>query len=342
VTRLRVVIGLAVSLALMWLVLSRVSLGGLLGSFLSADYRSLAPAVGVFFLGVLVRSLRWKLLLDPIARVSLSRLFRAVVIGFTVNNLLPARLGELARAMLLLRWAGVPPAASIGTLVVERLFDGLALCGILGVAWLWVAPTGPVRDAALLAFLGFGLGGLAVGVAALRPELCLALARVAIGWIPARYRARGLRLASELLTGMAVVRDPRVLLSVAGLSLAAWVAEASMYYLIMLGFGLGTGPIAALLGMAAANLGTMIPSSPGYIGTFDFLLNAVLVDLFGADRDVATSYTLVVHAALIVPVVILGLFFLSREGLSLREVGRRTGRHRLSLGRSTDTARPAV
>jgi uncharacterized membrane protein YbhN (UPF0104 family) len=104
-----------------------------------------------------------------------------------------------------------------------------------------------------------------------------------------------------------------------------------MYFIIMLGFDLGTGPASALLGMAAANLGTMVPSSPGFVGTFDVPLQAVLTEIFLVDPSAATSYTIVVHSALIVPVVVVGLGMLWREGLSLRDLSRRvTRRHELS------------
>ena len=341
-SRLRTLVGLLVSLALLGLFFSATSIGGLVASLGEADYRSLAPAILVYFAGVWVRSLRWKLLVDPIASVPVGRLLRAMLIGFTVNNLLPARLGEIARAMLLSRWAGVPPGATIGTIVVERLFDGLTLCAILALGWFWAPPGGWLRDAALLASGIFVMGALVVAAAAMLPELFLALARQVVRVVPERFRARLLRICAAFLDGLAVVRDARRLVLVTILSLVAWLLEAGMYYVIMLGFGLGSGPLSALLGMVAANLGTMVPSSPSFIGTFDVPLQAVLVELFAVDASLAASYTLVVHAALVVPVVIVGLILLSREGLSLGEVSRRAAGRRLSLGGSTDPARPAL
>lgn len=340
-SRLRPFIGIVVSLVLLGLFFRAISIGGLLASLGGVDYRGLAPAVLMYLGGVWVRALRWKLLVDPVARLPVGQLYRAVLIGFTVNNLLPARVGELARAMLLVRWAGVSPAATIGTIVVERLFDGLTLAAILAVGWLFVAPTGWLRDGALLASGAFVLAGLGVGVAAIRSDVMLALAGRAARVLPERLRQPALDLWAAFLDGLAVVRDPWTLGVVLGLSFVAWLAEAGMYYVIMLGFGLGSGPLSALLGMVAGNLGTMVPSSPSFIGTFDVPLQAVLVELFGVEPNLAASYTLVVHAALVTPVVIIGLALLSREGLSLGEVSRRADR-RLRLGGSTDTARPAL
>lgn len=86
-----------------------------------------------------------------------------------------------------------------------------------------------------------------------------------------------------------------------------------MYYVVMLGFPFPARPEAALLGASAANFGAMIPSSPGYVGTFDLPLQIVLTEVFAVSLAQATSYTLVLHAALVVPVVLLGLFFLWQE-----------------------------
>jgi uncharacterized membrane protein YbhN (UPF0104 family) len=339
---LRVGLGLLVSLALVWLLFRTTSLAGLARSIRDANYLTLAPAILVYFAGVWIRSARWGMLLRPVAVLAPERLFRATVIGFTVNDLMPVRLGEIARALLLVRWARVPAAATLGTIVVERLFDGLTLCAVLGLAWPWLPPGSWLRNAALLGGMLFAGGALGAAVAAFRPGLLLGLARFCTRILPERFRMRVLALCTSFLDGLAVLRQGRVLLITSALSTIAWLTEATMYYLIMRGFGFDSGPLSALLGMAAANLGTMIPSLPGFIGTFDVPLKAVLTDLFGVDGNLATSYTLVVHAALFVPVVLVGLAFLWRERLSIGEVSRRATSGRPTLGRSTDPVTRAL
>jgi uncharacterized membrane protein YbhN (UPF0104 family) len=118
------------------------------------------------------------------------------------------------------------------------------------------------------------------------------------------------------------MRDRRLLASAMALSVAAWLVEASMYFLIGLAFPLGVSPLAALLAVGVANLGALIPAAPGYIGTFDAPLVALLTGVFGVSQTDAFGYTLLVHAALLVPVVLLGLLFIWHEGLSLRTVTR--------------------
>lgn len=339
--RLRPLLGLALSLVLLWLLFRNVNTDELLASLRSANYVAVVPAVLVYFAGIGVRAVRWGLFLAPVARYSTPRLFVATVIGFTVNNLMPVRLGEIARAILLRGWGGTPPAATLGTILVERLFDGLTLCAILGLAWPWLPAGSWLRPATLLGGLVFGAVTAGAALGAICPERLLRLADWFSRPLSRPRRERLLAICQSFFDGLQILRNGRVVASATALSLLAWLSEAAMYYIIMLGFGISAGPSAALLGMAAANLGTMVPSSPGFVGTFDWPLQSVLVGVFGLDGDLATSFTLVVHAALLAPVTVLGLLFLWREGLSLGQVGR-SGLAGPAVTPSTDSAARAL
>jgi uncharacterized membrane protein YbhN (UPF0104 family) len=331
---LRWLLGLGFSLGLLWLLFRSTNITVLLDSLARVDYLLLVPAVLIYFLGTWFRSLRWRLMLSPVALVDLRKLFRATIIGFTVNDLMPVRVGEIARALLLARSAHVPPAATLGTIVVERLFDGLTLCAILGLGWLARPFGGWLGGVALLAAFGFGAAGVCACLAASFPAQCLSLARLAGRPLPASLADRVLALLGSFLHGLAALRGGRLLPGLIALSALAWLSEAGTYWFVLRGFGLELGPLAPLLGMVAANLGTMFPSLPGFVGTFHLPLKAVLTEVFQVDDSLAASYTLVVHAALILPVVVVGLILLWREGLSLAEVSRR------SSGLSHRPARP--
>lgn len=315
----RALFGLLLSLGLLYLFFRPVDWGALVAALFEANLLLLAPALTLYFAGVWLRSVRWRLLLAPVADVPTSRLFRALIIGFTANDLLPVRLGEVARAVLLGRWNGVRIGVTLATIVVERLLDGLTLCAFLAVGWTLV----PLKGLEHVAWVGAALFlalVVAFWVAAVWPGRALSLLERLVGRAPARVRDPALRLAQSFVAGLEVVRRGRLLAAALLLSLGAWLLEAGMYFAIMLGFGLQLPLVAALLGTAAANLVTLVPSSPGYLGTFDVALQRVLVDLFGTELEVATSYTLLVHAALIVPVVALGMALLWRSELSLNDL----------------------
>src|SRR5205823_6936644 len=115
----RLILGSVVSAALVLLLLYSVDLRALSQPLGHVNPALLGLAVGLYFVGVLVRAFRWRLLLSPVADVALSRLFGVMIVGFTVNNLLPARVGELARAYLLARSDRIPAGSTIGSIVVE-------------------------------------------------------------------------------------------------------------------------------------------------------------------------------------------------------------------------------
>ena len=186
--------------------------------------------------------------------------------------------------------------------------------------------------------LVFLLGTLAMTAVTLYPGPVRRLVERCLHPLPERPRDRLLDLCCSFLAGLAVLRRGRVVVLTSALSVAAWLSEAAMYYLIMRGFGIDLGPLPALLGMAAANLGTIVPSSFAFVGTFDVPLQSVLTELFGLDGNLATSVTLVVHASLMVPVVTLGLLFLWREGLSLWDLSRLSPSTKIAAPRTGDSA----
>jgi uncharacterized membrane protein YbhN (UPF0104 family) len=342
---LRPLFGIVISGACLFLLARTVALGELLESLRSANPVVLLPAILVYFLGILVRTLRWRALLGRYS-VPVGGLFRTLVIGLMVNDVLPGRLGEVARMFLLARNASVPVGASLASIVVERVLDGLALTALLAVGLVWsLQPRLSSPEFAELtalqaaAILWAGSDGwllkIAAGSAALFgvATACLVWAAVFPG--PARwlgYRLTGLgpqglrerlqRLVDTALSGVGLVARPGTASRVVALSLLAWILEAGMYQVIMVGFQVPGGAPAAFVGMGVANLATLVPSSPGYLGTFDLALQAVLVGGFAAHPGDAASYTLGVHFILIAPVVAAGLVFLWRENLSLPELHR--------------------
>ncbi len=281
----------------------------------------LAVAIGLYFVGVFVRALRWQLILRPLVAVPVHRLFGVMIVGFTVNNLVPARLGEIARAYLLLRSHRVRPAGTLATIMVERVLDGLVLCGFVLAGWLTLPLDPWVTTLGWVGTLGFLAGCVILWFVANPSPSIIVLGRRLRDRLPARVGARLGPLMASFSEGLAIMRQARLLGTCLGLSLAAWLIEASMFYLIAIACGLVVAPFAPILAVGAANLGTMIPALPGYVGTFDFPLIAVMT-LFQVERAAATGYTIVVHAALIVPVVIVGLLLIAREGLTLGTVTR--------------------
>ena len=319
---LRAALGLAISAACLYVFFRDVDAGALASSLADVNLLLLVPAVAVYFAGVWLRAARWQRLVQPFARVPTARLFRVIVIGFAVNNVLPLRLGELVRTFLLRQSHGVPLTATLASILFERLLDLVVLCALLTAVSIFVPLDGWLSGLATVA------RGVTAGASAGAAVLLLAPPAL-VRWLlelaaraADRLSARLGRLVRSFLAGLRAVETPGAMISVGALSVACWLAELGLYYFVMLACGFDSGLSSLLAGMVAANLATALPSSPGYVGTFDVPLQSVLGDTFGVATAVASSYTLVAHAVLLVPVVVLGAALLGRERLSLRALSR--------------------
>lgn len=316
----RVWLGFLISIIFLFLALRGQDFDRIWESLRDADYIWLLPALAVYFLGVGVRSIRWDYLLRSICQLSPIQIFPIVAIGYMANNVLPLRAGELVRSYALSTRYGVRKTASMATIAVERIFDGLTMLLFILIASFSIALTSNLRNIVLLAtalFVVLLLGlFLAVFAAGIRERILARLVDV----LPDRVGLRLRTMTRSFVEGLGILRRKQDLLSVALSSILAWLLEASMYLLIAQGFALDVSPIGILMVTAAANLATLIPSSPGYVGPFEAGVLLVLSGPLGVPREMAISYAIVVHAALYLPITLLGFVFWWRESLSWRDV----------------------
>jgi len=290
-----------------------------------ASYIWLVPALLAYFLGVVVRSFRWHYLLRSIQDIAPRRIFPVVTIGFMANNVLPFRAGEVVRAYALSARYGVRKSAALATIAVERIFDGMTMLLFMLVASLSIALTSDLRAVAIIATILFPLLTIMLVLFVFVPSLRELAITLSVRLMPGRVSSRVEQMAQSFFEGLGILKRRQDLISVGLASLLAWLLEATMYLLIAEGFSLHVSPLAILMVTAVANLATLIPSSPGYVGPFETGVLLVLNGALGIERELALSYAIVVHAALYFPITLLGLVYWWRESLSWREVRRSEG-----------------
>ena len=316
-------LGLVISLGLLVVVFYQTDPGKIVQSLQQAQYVYLIPGLALYFAGVGVRAVRWHFLLRSIKSIPNSHLFRAVVIGYMANDILPARMGEIVRAYILGSQEKVSKATTLVTIVVERIFDGLAMLTFIVVTsfLLHFADETIAARIQLVAAL-FIVAILGLAILAGMPRRAEQIVDFFLQRLPsATLRERATRLMHSVLEGLGVLRSPIDSFVVFALSLLAWSFETAMYVVIALGFNIVLPFPVFLLACAFANLVTIAPSTPGYVGVFDAPIVYTLT-LFGIDQNLATSYTLVLHATLVLPVTLLGFYYLGRAGLSLSQMTR--------------------
>jgi glycosyltransferase 2 family protein len=289
----------------------------------SANYWWIFPALAAYFLGVGVRALRWHFLLSPIQKIPTRRLFPVVVIGYMANNVLPVRMGEIVRAYVLGRREGTRKTASLATIVVERIMDGITMLLFLVIVSFFVRLNSDLRWLEQLAGGVFLVAIIVFFAVAHSRSMMKRLESFGLRFIPAKLRPKVEGLADAFIDGLQVLKSWRDMLIIAGLSILAWVCEAGMYWLVALAFSnLGLSAAAIFMTLAVANLATLIPSTPGYVGPFDTAAKLVLVSVFGVAQGLALSYIIVLHMALLLPVTVLGFVYWIREHLSFSEASK--------------------
>ncbi|MBU2610237.1 MAG: flippase-like domain-containing protein [Chloroflexi bacterium] len=319
-------LGLVISLFFIYLVVSKLEWGAFWLAVRTANYWWILPGVAVYFLAVWARAWRWHYLLKPIKAIKTRVMFPITCIGYMGNNIYPARAGEVLRAVVLKRREGVPISASLATIIVERIFDGVVMLAFVFVNLAQLAklaevavPVGKwqvtIQDLAVWGSAAF-FGALVIFLlAAMFPKVTAKFGQWFIErLLPVRLREKTSGILHKFLDGLESLRSPANVLMVFITSVIIWLLETVKYWFVMHAFSFQVSFFTLMLMNGVVNLATTIPAAPGYIGTFDAPGIAVL-QADGIHQAVATGYTLVLHLALWVPITLLGAWFLAREGI---------------------------
>ena len=311
-TALRAGVGIVISVVALWIVLGSVDLAR------TGDVLSRAQPVWILAmlasttLDVAARGLRWTRLLAPIAPVPYRRMLGYTFIGYLANNVLPARLGELVRSHVLGQREGISRPTVLGTVVVERVIDTAMVVGIAAVAILVLSVRGLLANAVLLglAFVGLLVVGLAAGLAAHRIPGAERVTTYAERW------PRVVELGRRLREGLTVAARPRTVVEALILSVAAWTASIATFLFAGQAIGVELTIAQGALLSAGVALATIIPSGPGYVGTFELTAMSI-AGIFGVASDPGFALALLVHASIAVVTVIGGLIGLATVGRRL-------------------------
>lgn len=292
-----------------------------------------------------LRTIRWRYLLQRDGAVlPVVPLWHATAIGFMANNLLPARAGELARAYAARQLTGVRFTAAVGSIAVERVFDGLTLVGLLALG---IARGGFAGGTAVG---GISLTRLATAAVAIFLFALLAALAV-VHWpspalrlvegimqklLPERWAVRLLDAMEGVVGGLDALKDLRRFMLVTVWSVVVWLVSAASYWVGFLALGLDVPPSGALVLQGLLAFGVAIPSSPGFFGPFEAVTRATL-GLYGVEAVRGVSFAVAFHIAVFLPISALGLWSLSRAHLHLADL--KTGGEAGGAGEEAGTAR---
>jgi uncharacterized protein (TIRG00374 family) len=316
---LRLLLGVGLAAFFIWLILRQIDVGQVRQAFADADMRWIAAAIGAFVVGYACRIERWRVMLAIDSPGLRWRQCAGPLLGsFATNNVLPFRAGDVLRSFAFNGRLGTTSATVVATLFVERLLDLLMVLVLLGAALiafgLETSRFAGVGSAALVA------GAAAILVVLLFPGFFAPLA-LAGGRLLARLSPG---IGSKLLAGIEKslqtlhhLARGNTMIKLVAWSLVAWFAEGCLFWCAALALPSLAAPAAAWLALPVATLATLIPSTPGYVGTFDYFTVRAMAEL-GNGAAAAAAYALLVHVVLWLPPTLSGGIY-----LLLNPVGQR-------------------
>jgi glycosyltransferase 2 family protein len=332
--RWRLAAGAVLAIVLLALFFRGVDWQALGAAFRSANHAYLAAVAAVTVVTYLLRAWRWGSLLRPLARVPLRDLFPATLVGFMTALLVP-RAGEVVRPYLISRRHPIRTSAGFAAIILERLVDLITVL-VLFALYLYVLPTPAAQTRGpLLGFLKLGgalagLGALAVlGVLLLlhgHAEAVVRLLRRVLAPLPQRWTDVIAHAVAQFAQGLAVLKaSPGHLLAIFGQSVLVWLSICLGIWCNNLAFGLALPFYSSFLMVAFLTVGVAVPT-PGTVGGFHEFYLLALTQAFGVEKGTAAAAGIACHVLTNLPVLVLGLAFLGREGLTMGKVADLTDR----------------
>lgn len=322
-------LGLAVTVFLLWWVLRDVELAVVWLEIREADFLLLGMAVaiatGTFFL----RALRWRVLLAPLhPGSSLRSRWAAVNIGFMANNLLPARVGEFARAYALSKLEPVSVSGAFGSLVVERFLDAIAIVFFMflamaapGFPWEGASENGPLGAMIESAMVVLGLLLVSMVLLLFFPRPLVRVAERLARFLPKRLARTFVDALEAFLDGLRILRNPRLLVLAMVWSLVVWAWQSLAFWVGFRAFGIDVGYDAALFVNAIVGFAVGVPAAPGFFGTFHAGARMGL-GVYGVPAASTLAFAFGFHLGGFIPVTVIGLYYAWRLGFSMKEVER--------------------
>lgn len=310
---------MALAVLLLWFVLRGVDRRALLSAIGRASVGGLVAGAMVNLAHNVFRVWRWGALLAPVRpRLRFRPMFASVIIGYLTTWVLPGRLGELVRPALLTAREGVPIGPSLGSIVADRVLDGAAIVALFATGTFLA----PIRGSAAREIRSAAIVLLAVVMLFMLGAIVAGRARDRIGaWSERRGRffRRAGRAFVALSLGTEALRRPRLLAVVLGHSVLAWLTIAAGTWLGVRASGADVSFPAMMVMLPLLAFGVAVPT-PGGAGGYHAAMAFGLEMLFGVPADTAVAAGILMHLAVVLPVIVLGLVLLKTEGISWADV----------------------
>jgi hypothetical protein len=317
---LKLIIGLAIGAGFFYLAVRGINVEQALAAFAQTDYGLVGLSVFVMMAAHVLRAMRWRFFLAPVKMLSTRSLLSALLIGYAANSFVPAHLGEFLRAFVIGKKHDISASAAFGSIVVERIVDVVSLIALMSLVLIvhpfpdWVTTSGVLMLVGALLLCGILI------VCKRYESQTAAVIHALVRPLPERIRERLQSLALNFLRGIVPLKSAAHYMAALMLSIAIWTCYAAVNYICLAAFNLVTTyQLAWYVGLVVlvfTTISVVIPSTPGYVGTFHYLCQVALV-MFGVSNSEALSFAVIVHIVGVVPVSVVGLICAHSEGVAI-------------------------
>lgn len=316
--KLKVFVGIVISAVFIYVTFHGLEFSKMLAVLRSAQYLWLVPAFLVMLVSHWLRALRWGYILEPIKRMKVHPIFSALMIGYAANNVFPLRMGEFLRAFAIGKSQKISKSSALATVVIERLIlDFVALLVILAATILLFPTLLPqeIKSGGYLVFI-FTIAAIVLIVFLIEKTSATVLVLESI--LPRKLFDLVQKILPSFAEGCMVFKKSEHYVRIIILSILVWILYVVSIYLSFFVFDFpdkfGLDVKASLVVLIFVTFGIMIPSSPGYIGTFHFFCALSLTTLNIPEGE-AKTFALISHFLNVLPISVIGLVYFWRENL---------------------------
>ncbi len=315
--KIKLIIGFTVTVIAFVILFSKVDFEMFKHSFTGIDYHLIIPAVFVYFSTLFIRGLRWKLLVAGFAKISFKSSAGMVVSGYALNNVFPARAGDITRAYVTSKEGKCSKTSSLAAIFAEKVFDGFSIVTILFSLLLFFPSPPVIKSISVVAGICFLVLFFFI-ITASFSDIPFRFLNLLESVFPDFMKPLFV-LGRKFFNGVSSLNGIGAVLHVFVLSFSIWFLEAIVYFLAVTASGHTLPFDAVLYALVAVNLAMLIPSTPGGLGVFQFAVVSTL-GFFGMESNSALAISFVIHAIQLIPVTIIGFIWINLSHLKPGEL----------------------
>jgi uncharacterized protein (TIRG00374 family) len=318
---IRILIGISLGAGFAYLSFRNARISDIIRVISEVSLYWILVVLGLTYATLVMRAVRWGILLSPVKKIGLGSLFSSLLIGYMTNNVLPLRIGEAVRAYHIGNKENIPKSTTLGSILLERLLDLWTVMILLLLSAAFFGLSERVNRVLMLgALLSVAMLAVVYLISKKREQLSELVRKLLTIFLP-KYAEKGGRIVHAFAEGAGLVRTKRRLALLLLTSVTIWIMGSAIVYCVSTALSIHIPVWGAPVVVCLIALGITIPTAPGDIGAFQFF-SMLGLSVFGIEKDRALAFSLVLHASQYVPQTLTGLVLIWRESISLAGLRR--------------------